>query len=109
MYCRAQLVELNDSLPALHDLDAAIFAISTDDLSGAQTIADRIGISFPILYNPDADVVKSFGVYDLRGDSLATPSTFIIDKQGVIRWKYIGSGKSDRPSVGAVLDQLRML
>ena len=65
-----------------------------------------IGIPFPILYNKDADVVKAYGVYDLLGDGLATPSTFIIDKQGVIRWKRVGSSVGDRPPVSKVLEEL---
>ena len=86
-----------------------IFAISTDDLSGARSIASRVGISFPVLYNPAADVVEAYGVYDLLGDGLATPSTFLIDKQGVIRWKYVARGIADRPSVSQVLEQLSKL
>ena len=83
-----------------------IFAISTDDLSGAQSIASRVGISFPVLFDPAADVVEAYGVYDLLGDGLATASTFVIDKQGVIRWKYVARGISDRPSVPEILEQL---
>lgn len=83
-----------------------IFAISTDDLSGAQSIASRVGISFPVLFDPAADVVEAYGVYDLLGDGLATASTFVIDKQGVIRWKYVARGISDRPSVTEILEQL---
>ena len=102
-------MELNDSLPALEELDTVIFAISTDDLSGAQSIASRVGISFPVLYDPAADVVEAYGVYNLLGDGLATASTFVIDKQGVIRWKYVARGIADRPAVSQVLEQLGRL
>ena len=66
-------------------------AISTDDLSKAQYMADRVGIPFPVLYDPDADVVREYGVYNLRLDGLATPSTFIIDKKGIIRYKNLAT------------------
>ncbi len=68
-----------------------------------------IGIPFPILYNKDADVVKAYGVYDLLGDGLATPATFVIDKQGVIRWKRVGSSVGDRPPASKVLEELGKL
>ena len=93
-------------MPALEELETVIFAISTDDLSGAKSIASRVGISFPVLYDPAADVVEAYGVYDLLRDGLATASTFLIDKQGVIRWKYVARGISDRPSESEVLEQL---
>ena len=84
-------------------------AISTDDLSEAQDTAEGLGIPFPILYDPNAGTVKDYGVYNLLGDRLATPSTFVIDKNGVISWKYIGRSISDRPTTGQVLEQLRQL
>lgn len=72
-------------------------------------MAERTGVQFPILYDPTADVVEKFGVYDLLNDGLATPSTFIIDKSGVIRWKYVGKHIYDRPSAEDVIAQLRRL
>ena len=107
MYCRAQLVELSEDYPQIDDLDAIVLAVSTDDLSKAQVVAEGLALPFPILYNPDASTVKDYGVYNLLRDRLATPSTFVIDKDGVIRWKYIGKGINDRPSTDEVIDQLR--
>jgi len=33
----------------------------------------------------------------------AVPSKFLIDKNGIIVWKYIGKDKTDRPSVKMML------
>ena len=110
MYCRAQLGELSDRYEELQDLSAEVLAISTDDLHGAETIAQRVGIQFPVLYDPDAEVVKAYGVYNKFNDRLAAPSTFIVDKQGVIQWKYVaGDAYYDIPSTEQVLDQLRAM
>ena len=86
-----------------------MLAISTDDLSDAQTIANMVGLAFPLLYDPDADAVRDYGVFNLLGDGLATASTFVIDKSGTIRWKYVGRSISDRPPASVVLEQLRLL
>ena len=109
MYCREQLVELSREYDKLEDLDATVMAVSTDDLSKANLIAEGLGLPFPILYNPDASMVKDYGVYNLLRDRLATPSTFVIDKSGIIRWKFIGRGISDRPSTAEILTQLRQI
>ena len=84
-------------------------AISTDDLSGAETMVNRIGIPFPILYDSAADVVREYGVYDLLGDGLAAPATFVIDRGGVVRWTHVGDATSDRASAQEILRQLRQL
>ena len=80
-------------------------AVSVDNLSNAQTMARNSGVPFPILYNPDRDVVRAYGVLNPQDNNLARPSTFIIDSSGVIRWKYLGS-TYDRPSPQQVLQEL---
>jgi len=44
----------------------------------------------------------------LAGNNIAKPSTFIIDKDGIIRWKYVGS-TGDRPSPQIVLQELKAI
>ena len=85
--------------------DAEVVAISIDDLSGAQAMAGSSGVAFPILYNPAKDVVEAYGVFNLTGDGLATPSTFIIDTSGVIRYKFVGT-TTHRTPVNVLLDEL---
>ena len=65
-----------------------------------------LGIPFPILYDPSTEAPQSYMVYNLLGDGLATPSTFVLDKEGVITWKYIARSIGDRPSVSTILAQL---
>ena len=83
-----------------------MLAVSVDDLRGAQEIADQVGIPFPILYDPSADTPRAYDVYDLLGDRRAAPATFVVDRDGVIQWKYVGRFIGDRPSVREVLRQL---
>ena len=54
-------------------LDAAVLAISTDHLQGAESVVERLGLDFPILYDPGVTVVREYGVYNLNHDSLASP------------------------------------
>ena len=90
-------------------LDTKILAISTDRLTGAERVVDYLDLEFPILFDPDAKVVDSYGVYNLLGDNLATPSTFVIDKTGMVRWKYIGRNIYDRPSNQEIIARLEAL
>ena len=63
-------------------------------------------VSFPVLYDTSTSVTQSYAVYDLLGDGLATPSVFIVDAEGVIRWKYVGRDPGDRPSFSTIKNQL---
>ena len=64
------------------------------------------GAPFPILYDTDKGVISNYGVLD---GNTAKPATFIIDKNGVIRWKYVGNAKTDRPDPETVLKRLQAL
>ncbi len=88
-------------------MGAEVLAISMDDLNGAEMIAQRVGIDFPILYTSnDNSVPKEYGVFNLHNDGLASPSVFIVDKDGVIIWEYISSDPYGRVSAGTVLANL---
>ena len=93
----------------MQSLDAEVLAVSTDDLSNAQWVLDNVGISFPILYDPEVTTVADYGVFNLLGDLLATTSTFIIDKEGVITWFHAGEDIDDQVPTSTVLEQLKLL
>ena len=105
-FCRAQIVELTDHYTAIEQQDAILLAVSADNLQGAETAAYEWKAPFSILYNSDKSVITDYGV--LADNNIATPSTFVIDKEGVIRWKYIGT-TGDRPSPETILQQLQAL
>ncbi len=83
-----------------------MLAISVDNLEEASEVVQMLGIPFPILYDPSTEAPQSYKVFNLLGDGLATPSTFVLDKEGVITWKYIARSIGDRPSVSTILAQL---
>ena len=57
---------------------------------------------FPLLLDVDLRAVDALGI---RAD-LSKPATYILDKQGEVRFAYVGQSLSDRPSVKALLYQL---
>ena len=87
-------------------LDTEVLAVSTDELRGAASVVERLGLEFPILYDPEAMVVREYGVYNLLRDSLATPSTFVIDKSGDVRWMHIGESRYDHATNQEIIDAL---
>ena len=59
-------------------------------------------VPFQILLDEDFKAVDHFGI---RGD-LAKPATYILDKEGKVRFAYVGTSTADRPSLKALLKQL---
>ena len=62
-------------------------------------------IPFPIVLDVQLKVVDQLGI---RKD-LSKPATYILDKEGQLRFAYVGESLADRPSVKALLEQLDLL
>ena len=99
---------MTNAYEEIKGLNAEVVAISVDNLAGATELVQRVrvDIPFPILYDPSREAPKSFMVFDLLDDGLATPSTFVVDRDGVIRYKYVGRSIGDRPSTSTILNEL---
>jgi peroxiredoxin len=57
---------------------------------------------FPVVLDIGLKAVDALGI---RKD-LAKPATYILDKQGQVRFAYVGNSLSDRPSIKVILKQL---
>ena len=62
-------------------------------------------IPYPILLDINLTGVDQLGI---RAE-LAKPSTYIIDREGRVRFAYVGESIADRPTVDSVLRQLDQL
>ena len=76
-------------------------------LSDART---RLGdanrpVPFPVLFDVELAAVTQLGI---RQD-LSKPATYIVDRDGTVRYAYVGAHWGDRPSVKAVLAELDKL
>lgn len=89
-------------------LDAEILAVSVEEAEVGRHVSNLLQLQYHVLADLEHRVVDLYGVYNLLGDSLATPSVFVIDRQGVIRWEYVGQSSSDRPTNEMILEQVRL-
>ena len=64
-------MELTEVYPDIQALNAEVVAISVDDLAGASDIVGKVGIPFPVLYDPSQQVPETYKVFNLLGDNVA--------------------------------------
>jgi peroxiredoxin len=72
--------------------------LNSDDPALADTFAKKFGITIPILDDRKNIVGPKYGL-------TGVPETFIVDKQGVIREKFIGPAQWDSPRALQMLRQ----
>ena len=98
--------QLAHAYPNFRDNGIAVLMISTDSRRRARQLAERTSPAFPVLSDVDADATVA---YDIFEDGIPLPSTWVIDREGIVRWSYIGKHASDRPSVEVILEHARPL
>lgn len=96
--CSQQSCDFRDATSALEaeDLNAVVLGISINDLKSHRKFADKYGLNFPLLADPDHRVCDLYGVWQekqLYGRAYMgiVRSTFLIDEKGklVREWRNL--------------------
>jgi peroxiredoxin Q/BCP len=59
-----------------------------------------------VVSDPNGDIIKEYGVYDNNTDT-AYPALFLIDKNGVVRYRKIIEGLDDLVPGDEIVNKLR--
>lgn len=130
-YCNKQLKELQDSLQYITDKGATVIAITPEAQEGVGKTIEKTGASFPILWDRDVSIGTAYNVsyqvdtatlnkYKTTWDVdflkineqkevayLPVPAVYIIDKTGLITYRFFETDATKRPSVKELLANLR--
>jgi peroxiredoxin len=90
--CTGELCTIRDELPTLGGDDVQVLAVSVDSMFSHRAWADQEKYEFPLLSDfwPHGAVAEAYGIFDAE-KGLSIRGTFIIDKQGVVRWKVVNA------------------
>ncbi|MEU3848337.1 peroxiredoxin [Streptomyces sp. NPDC029554] len=88
--CTGELRELRDNLPLFADRDTQLLAVSNDSIHTLRVFAEQEGLEYPLLSDfwPHGNVSRAYGVFD-EDKGCAVRGTFVIDKEGVVRWTVV--------------------
>ena len=86
-----------------------VAAVSFDTVDTLRHFAERAGVSFPLLSDPDSEIIRAFGLLntevpaDHRFYGIPRPGEFWIGPDGVVQATYFEEDYSDRFTAGSVL------
>ncbi|MET9169916.1 peroxiredoxin [Streptomyces misionensis] len=88
--CTGELCALRDNLPKFTDRDTQLLAVSNDSVHSLRVFAEQEGLEYPLLSDfwPHGNVSRAYGVFD-EDKGCAVRGTFVIDKDGVVRWTVV--------------------
>ncbi|EFE69757.1 MULTISPECIES: peroxiredoxin [Streptomyces] len=107
--CTGELCELRDNLPRFADRDTQLLAVSNDSIHTLRVFGEQEGLEYPLLSDfwPHGDVSRAYGVFD-EGKGCAVRGTFVIDKEGLVRWTIV-NGLPDARDLDEYVKALDML
>ncbi len=83
-------------------------AISADEIEDSAEFAGDSDIRLPLLADPTLETIEAYGVRQ-AGNDIAVPAVFIIDGEGLVRWRYVGETMMDLPDAKTVLTKARAI
>lgn len=87
-------------------------AISYDSVALLRDFAARKAITYPLLADPDSQVIRAFGILNENFPpghawyGVPFPGTYIIDERGVVRAKYFEEDHRERYTASSLLVRL---
>ncbi|GAA3058631.1 peroxiredoxin [Streptomyces roseofulvus] len=90
--CTGELCELRDNLPKFVNDDTQLLAVSNDSIHTLRVFAEQEGLDYPLLSDfwKHGEASRAYGVFD-EDKGCAVRGTFIIDKEGVVRWTVVNA------------------
>lgn len=84
--CTEEACAFRDAWTRLRDSGAVVVGVSTDGVEAHARFAEEHELPFPLLSDPDGEILRTYGVPSLLGMSARV--TFLIDRQGRVARVY---------------------
>lgn len=128
--CSKYLSNLNDSLKFIIENNAEIFVIGPETFENAEKTVDKTSADFILIPDTSLQILKDYDVLfyvtkkyqgkiktflmtDIAKNNnqdealLPVPATYVIGKDGVIKWRHFDYDYSKRASVKEIIDNLK--
>jgi peroxiredoxin len=106
-FCVGHLQDIQSLLPELEKRGYQVLAISPEDATDMQKIADRMNRPYRFLSDINLKVTDLYGIR--RDEELPHPAMILLDDLGIVKWFYVGENYKQRPSaqqLRKVLDRI---
>lgn len=105
--CTIEFGCFEQDLSTLNYLNAQVLGISVDSKYSHKEFAQKLKLNFPLLSDFNKEVCKLYGT--LRKEGFSERAYFIIDSQGIVRFKYLMPTPKERLENEQLIDALNNL
>jgi len=108
LYCAAQTTAISKNFQKFNDLGVEVVVVYPGPVEAVAPFIEAVRSLakepplMPVALDVSLIAVRKLGIED----NLAKPTSLIIDKQGLVRYAYVGKTIADRPAVKDLLNEL---
>jgi peroxiredoxin len=112
--CTKEACTFRDSMREFNDINAQVVGISVDSPFAQKAFVEANGLNFPMYSDFSRHAVRGFGIEDpnFAGGLLpgvAKRSVFVVDRDGVVRWRWVSDNPGVEPDYAAVAEAVKNL
>ena len=112
--CTTEMCTFRDRFDAFNSMNAQVYGISVDGIFAQKAFSDANNLNFPLLSDYNREVVTAYGVAlpnfaGMDGYTASQRAVFVIDKDGVIQFKWVGENPGVEPDYDEVQRQVDQL
>lgn len=105
--CTTEMCTFRDRMEAFNNLNAQVFGISVDPPFAQKAWADQNHLNFPLLSDFNREAVNAYGIplsglAGMEGYVASKRAVFVIDKGGVVQYKWVGESPANEPNYDEV-------
>ncbi|WP_042381987.1 peroxiredoxin [Streptacidiphilus melanogenes] len=104
--CTKQLCSYSSGLEQFADLGADVWGISTQDVASHEAFARKHGLRMPLLADTARTTAEAYGI---TLGAMVRRSVFVVDAEGVLRWKHVAALGLTFRDVATLTEQLALL
>ena len=109
--CTTEMCTFRDRSDSFNSMNAQVYGISVDAIFSQKAFSDANNLNFPLLSDYQREVGKAYGVSlanfsGMEGYTASERAVFVIDKEGVIKFKWVGENPGVQPDYDEVQRQV---
>ncbi|NCT10426.1 MAG: AhpC/TSA family protein [Flavobacteriia bacterium] len=128
-FCNKHLKEIQENLPSIYQKGASVVVVSPEKSEFIKKTIEKTGAEFTVLYDADYKIAKAYDVlfkpktilrvmYNVvlgaklkeshsdETEQLPVPATYIISKDGKIKWRQFNPNYTKRSQINDILENL---
>jgi peroxiredoxin len=104
---------LQSRINDIHATGAEVLAISVDPVEASKKLAADLKLDYVLLCDPELKVIDAYDVRHKQAgpnsQDIARPATFILDRNGVVRWRELTENYRVRVRPERILEHLAQI